>query len=175
MIDVKKASEKIAELGMLSFFPTEPFARAAVVALVCGMAEDNSQVDWLVRRCNNIWSKWEGPSELRSVFCSKFRPRDGVEAYSLLPQFADGIPSEEESLSHEERIRLEVQSYKRISGRSEPATDFPTNLSDLIDLVRYDPPAEERKYKPQRIEDIHAQTEEIKRQQAENRARMASA
>lgn len=130
MIDVRKAAEKIAQLGMLSFFPTEQNARAGVVTLVCEMAETNDQVNWLVRRCLQLWSKWEGPAELRAVFCSKFRPRDGFERYSKLPEFVEGIPTERESL----------QPQRAIAGSPAPLLlsddtvrdNFPTDVFGLL-------------------------------------------
>jgi hypothetical protein len=130
MIDVRKAAEKIAQLGMLSFFPTEQHARAGVVALVCEMASDSAQVDWLVRRCLQLWSKWEGPGELRAVFCSKFRPRDGVEVCSLLPQFADGIPSERESIAPL-LVNSEIPVIPLLAGETVP-NDFPMDVFQLL-------------------------------------------
>jgi hypothetical protein len=126
MIDVRKAAEKIAQLGMLPFFPTEQNARVGIVALVCEMADGNSQVDWLVRRCLQLWSRWEGPGELRAVFCSKFRPRDGVEAYSLLPQFEEGIPSE-----REQAPQLEPATTRQIEG-TVTHEDFPQDVFQLL-------------------------------------------
>lgn len=97
MIDTKKATKSLARLTLLKFFPADPTARAEIVLLVCRMAHTNEQVNWLAERTLGLWNDWEGPRELRAVFCSKFRPADGIEAYSALERFADGIPSETES------------------------------------------------------------------------------
>jgi hypothetical protein len=130
MIDVRKAAEKIAQLGMLSFFPTEQNARAGVVALVCEMAETNDQVGWLVRRCLQLWSKWEGPAELRAVFCSKFRPRDGVDCYSQLEQFADGIPAEIESAAP--RLAITGSQAPKFLPDDAVRDDFPQDVFGLL-------------------------------------------
>lgn len=97
MIDVRKATESLGGLALLKFFPSDDFARTELLKLVCEMAGTNEQIDWLVKRCRNLWNTWEGPHELRAVFCSKYKPTDGIEAYSDLPRFLDGIPSERES------------------------------------------------------------------------------
>ncbi len=96
MIDVRLATESIGRMALLKFFPADPAARAELVKLACEMASTNEQIDWLVQRCRNRWNQWEGPLEFRALLCSKYKPADGIEAYSSLPQHADGIPSEAE-------------------------------------------------------------------------------
>ena len=96
-MDVKLASEKIAELTLMKFFPAEKQARAALVQMVCGMATTNEQVDWLVRRALALYNEWPGPRELRALFCSRWKPRDGIEARStvyLADETGGGFPSE---------------------------------------------------------------------------------
>jgi hypothetical protein len=82
----------VAELGALQFFPAEPQPRRAIVRMVCEMASSKEQVQWLVNRTIALHKEWPGPRELRAIFCSKFKPRDGIEAGSLV--YVDGIPSE---------------------------------------------------------------------------------
>lgn len=104
MIDTKRATEDIARLAMLKYFPADQSARAEIVILACSMAADNDQVAWLVQRCLQLWNEWEGPRELRAVFCSRYRPADGTEAYSQLRRFEDGIPSER--IAEPERLQI---------------------------------------------------------------------
>lgn len=82
----------IADLSILRFFPNEPAARLAIVRMAGEMADNEEQVRWLVRRTLNLHNEWPGPLEFRAVFCSKFRPRDGIEKHSEI--YPDGIPSE---------------------------------------------------------------------------------
>ncbi len=96
MIDVRRAAESLSELSLLPYFPTDESARAALVGLMSSAASNNEQIEWTVAKCLAHWDKWEGPHELRALLCSKFRPADGVEVYSRLPQFADGIPSDDD-------------------------------------------------------------------------------
>ena len=103
MMTIREIAPLVARLGALPYFPpvTDDNARLAVAEIFASMAKDEAQVRWTVSRCLQLWDKWEGPHELRAVLCSKFKPADGVEAGSSLPQFADGIPSESEARNRE--------------------------------------------------------------------------
>ncbi len=84
MVNVKKATDQIAKLALMKFFPADPAARLALVGMVCGMASTDEQIEWLVRRAIVVFNEWPGPMELRALFCSRWKPRDGHEAYSVL-------------------------------------------------------------------------------------------
>lgn len=131
MIDVKKATRTLGGLALLKFFPADDFARVELVSIVCEMASTNEQIEWLVKRARNAWNQWEGPRELRALFCSKFKPADGVECYSALPQFADGIPSEDESAAAPPR--LPASARREIASR-EPVTASPSIAAVVSDL-----------------------------------------
>ncbi len=93
-MNVREITGQVARLGALPYFPSDDDARIAIAEVFAEAAVTIEQVKWTVKHCLKIWDKWEGPHELRAVLCSRFRPADGVEAFSRLPQFADGIPSE---------------------------------------------------------------------------------
>ncbi len=84
MVDVKRATNEIAKLSLLKFFPADPMARAGLVEMDCGFSESNIQIEWLVRRALVVFNEWPGPHELRALFCSRWKPQDGNEAYSVL-------------------------------------------------------------------------------------------
>jgi hypothetical protein len=87
-------NELVSELAILPFYPSEPGARLAVVRMVGDMAHNEEQVRWLVSAMTSgAFSKWEGPGELRAVFCMKFRPRDGIECASAI--YPDGMTREQ--------------------------------------------------------------------------------
>jgi hypothetical protein len=97
MVDVKKATEQIAKLTLMKFFPQEKQARAALVEMVCSMAGDNERIEWLVRRALVLFNEWPGPKELRALLCSRWKPADGVEAYSsvyISDENGGGFPTE---------------------------------------------------------------------------------
>jgi hypothetical protein len=91
-MNVAEVTDIMSELTLLKYFPGDPGARIALVGMVCRMASDETQVRWLVDRMFRLYNEWPGHMELRACFCSKFRPRDGVNAHSEI--YRDGIPSE---------------------------------------------------------------------------------
>ena len=82
----------VASMGGMKFFPSDPAARAAIVETVGDMAENEEQVRWLTKRMRSMYAEWPGEIELRACFCSRFRPRDGINRCSSV--FPDGISSE---------------------------------------------------------------------------------
>lgn len=84
MVNVKRAAESLGKLSLMKYFPSDQNAQAALVEIVCGFAYDNEKIDWLVRRALAIFNEWPGPRELRALYCSRWAPSDGQEAYSTL-------------------------------------------------------------------------------------------
>ena len=87
------AASAVSKFGLMSFFPSgDPEVRAALVSILLEMVETKEQLDWLVNRALQLHGKWPGVAELRALYCSRWKPRDGIETYSLI--YPDGIPSE---------------------------------------------------------------------------------
>lgn len=82
----------VQDLAALKFFPSNVGVRLAVVRVVRDMATSDQQVQWLVRRALQLFDSWEGPRELRALFCSRYKPRDGIEATSSV--YPEGFPPE---------------------------------------------------------------------------------
>lgn len=120
MIDTQQATRDMARLSVLKFFPSDQTARAEIVLMACQMAHTNEDIAWLAKRCLELWNDWEGPREMRAVFCSKFRPADGIEAYSQLTRFGDGIPSE----TSPESLQLGGGTVRQIAEPRETAEDL---------------------------------------------------
>lgn len=102
----------IAQFGMLRFFPADEFAKAAVMQLLERMAQDAEQVNWLVRTILETYDDWPGPRELRAVFCTRYKPADGVEADLTAGRLAARIEMRQIE-QHEETKRLS-EPAKRI-------------------------------------------------------------
>lgn len=137
MIDAKKATESLARMSLLKFFPADDYARAELVRFVGDMATTNEQVEWLVTRCLQLWNAWEGPKELRAIFCSKFKPADGVEAYSDLPQFVDGIPSE--NADYTTALPAPADAKRLTAAECTAAPSVAETLADLARATRMPP------------------------------------
>jgi hypothetical protein len=88
----KRTLELLGRLALLRFFPAGNEAvMEALMVLVGAMCETEDQVRWLVERMTSgIYAEWPGPQEMRACYCSRFRPRDGINAYSQV--YPDGLP-----------------------------------------------------------------------------------
>lgn len=86
----------LQELRMLPYFPNDEYVMVGLVRLAGSMCETEDQVRWLVNRMTRgLYSQWPGPQEMRACYCSKFRPKDGINACSTV--YIDGLPSEKTS------------------------------------------------------------------------------
>ncbi len=86
----------VESMTAIPYFPSEPAARALIgneLQRMCGSME---QAMWLVRRLTQLYSHWPGLVETRAVYCSKYRPCDGIEADSAV--YLDGVPSEKQQM-----------------------------------------------------------------------------
>ncbi len=91
MVNVKEATRQVGKLALLKYFPGDETARLTLVGMVCELASTDEQVEWLVRRALAVFTEWPGPYELRALYCSRWKPCDGTEAYSaLFPATEDG-------------------------------------------------------------------------------------
>jgi hypothetical protein len=113
----------VAELTSLRHFPTQPAGQIAVMKLVGAMASDIKQVRWLVDRMHFLFNEWPGPRTMRIVFCSKFKPQDGIDISGPCEQFPDGIPSE--------NPRLEAPSYPQLAA----GTIGPVSENKRLDMA----------------------------------------
>lgn len=104
-------SEAVGRLACLRYFPTDPNARAEIMRVLDRMVGGIEQLEWLVRTMIDEVGEWQGPRELRGVFCTRYRPADGIEAWCATGKFS--------AEAMENRAALESAGY-----RSLPAPDF---------------------------------------------------
>jgi hypothetical protein len=102
-VSEKHIVDAVDELGMLRMFPSTNGARLGIMKLLGRMVERKDQLDWLVSTMVNRVGEWRGPAEMRGVYCSRFKPFDGIEADCInTPGFT---PDEQEAKAlakHEE-------------------------------------------------------------------------
>lgn len=89
----EEAMKAVQRMGILKYFPSDDIAREEISAMLIDMIETDqwgtaqSKLDWLIRALRDNVGEWPGPKELRGVYCCKFRPSDGIEAFSTLAGF----------------------------------------------------------------------------------------
>lgn len=128
----------VGKLTMLRFFPAEPITRAGIMELLDRMVGTVEQLDWLTRTMIDQVGEWKGPMELRGVFCTRFKPADGVEAWSSIAGFT---ASDSEAAYSQEHPKLNGRDVKALPSASEikalplPPEEIEAN-QDVVDLVR---------------------------------------
>lgn len=90
-IDVTDAARLVNELAVLAYFPAETEARGVLARELVNICPNIIEARWLVTRFCQLFSRWPGPRELRAVYCSRNKPRDGFEISST--EFPDGVPT----------------------------------------------------------------------------------
>ena len=76
------AAVAVSRLALMAFFPGDPDTRSAMIWALLQFVETEEQLDWLVARALKLYTRWPGVGEIRALYCSRFKPKDGVESYS---------------------------------------------------------------------------------------------
>jgi len=130
MLNFAEMSAIVGKLGgTMKFFPGDVDARMGIVEAIGEMASDLDQVRWLAKWLPKRYQEWPGMHEVRALFCTKFKPRDGVEVYSTV--YLDGIPSERETEP------LALKSGARQIEAGEPVSADPELALVVINLVQH--------------------------------------
>ena len=102
----RELTEAVKQLGILRYFPNEPGSREAVMELLERMVESPEALRWLVRAMIDEVGEWRGPKELRGVYCTRFNPADGVEAWCSSGPFS--------AEAMESRAAIESANYRAL-------------------------------------------------------------
>jgi hypothetical protein len=96
MLNPVIVTKLLRRLQILRFFPSDDDSIKGLLSLVNSLATDDDQVEWLVSRMlSGLYNEWPGPIELRAVFCTRFKPKDGYSiAGSLKYPGDEGIPGQ---------------------------------------------------------------------------------
>lgn len=88
MISIESAAASIAAMeALIPFFPRDTNAQDYILAALRKMIATEEQLRWLTETAINSIQKWEGLPQLRGLFCSHFRPADGIEMECSVPGF----------------------------------------------------------------------------------------
>jgi len=152
--------QMLAELAVLPFFPAgNESVLIALARLVGQMCRTEDEVRWLVdRMTSGIYSAWPGPQEMRACFCSKFRPKDGLNAYSTV--YPDGIPLSEP------RPRIEPPAVRAFLTAPEPAPEGEEESrfhKDWMAITQADVDEAVRKHREEKARQERAKQEKAKR------------
>ena len=170
----QRVAEILEELRALPMFPNEPSVMAALMRLCGNMCSDEAQVRWLVNRMTSgIYAQWPGPAEMRACFCCRYRPKDGVSAYSTV--YPDGLPPDPTAPP---RAGIMAPERKELPSGHVASADAQLDrrirmLADVKDMNRSRNPVAQKSesVSPERRAEIQSQIDAIERQNRETRAR----
>ncbi len=80
------ARKLVISFSMLKFFPADESTRVEIAKLVIDLCGSAEEAIWLRERVSAEWNEWNGPRELRALFCRRFRPADGITAETEKPE-----------------------------------------------------------------------------------------
>lgn len=78
----------VRAMAAIPFFPTDEYAQQAIMTEIGKFVDREDGLKWLFDAAMNTMRKWEGIPELRGLYCTRFKPADGVEAISTLPGYS---------------------------------------------------------------------------------------
>jgi hypothetical protein len=99
------------------------------------MCSSPAEIAWLACEMVNVVGEWNGPKELRGVFCSRYRPADGIEMDSTHPAYTADA-GEQRSLEAPVRLML--------TAAPDQQNHEPFKIDPRI-LAKFELPPEERR------------------------------
>ena len=97
-------------------FPTERGARKAIMGLLWRMVDTKEKLDWLTATMIDRVGTWHGPSELRGVYCTRFKPADGIEGICAISHGFTGADCEAEAARQAPKPLGRAEAQKLIDG-----------------------------------------------------------
>lgn len=100
------AAQCIAEISTLKFFPGDEIARMALMKDLVRMANQPAELGELARRVRLHYNEWPGPREIRGVFCTFAKPKDGfreagvTDAGTLASEIESRVIEAHEDVKH---------------------------------------------------------------------------
>jgi len=113
------ATQAVSKFGLMAFFPGDPDTRSALVWALMQLVETEDQLDWLVSRALKLYPRWPGVGEIRALYCSRFKPKDGVEGYSEV--YEGGFPHESPAPQIPPKREVVTTADQKLTGQIQAA------------------------------------------------------
>lgn len=116
-------------VGNVAYFPAEPVPVANIAVECSRFIEDRIKLTWLVDVFIHQVGSWKGTKEFRGVYCTRFRPMDGIEAWSTISGFT---AADSESLTYERHMQLtgEEKEQRQLSA-GRPVKALPLTPEEI--------------------------------------------
>lgn len=96
----KDLNAAVEELAAIPYFPQGSGARLAIAVQMGKFVENNQKLRWLVDSAVTAMDEWRGVGELRGLYCTRYKPSDGIERHSTLPGYT---PADNEARYEQEQ------------------------------------------------------------------------
>lgn len=112
----------VARLALLPYFPHGEMAAAVVMTELGRFVDRPERLRWLVDTAMARMTKWEGIAQLRALYATRWKPRDGVE----------GVPCAIPGFTPDDCERLHIEKAAEMNSKQLMAGDGP-RLKELRD------------------------------------------
>ena len=109
-IEKKVFQMAAARLALLPFFPVGDVPMALVMGELERIAHTPERLTWLVDTTMAKCAKWEGPAQLRALYSTRWKPKDGVEGVAC--SIVGHTPEENEARFLESSTKLKALPTK---------------------------------------------------------------
>ncbi len=139
-------SKAVEFMGSIKFFPKESGAQEGIMRSLSDFVCDQKQLEWLTKTAVNFMPEWGGVTQLRALYCTRWKPLDGLEGgFCTVPGYTPndnegraieapsqmalpaGTPSET-TLDDAEKRRI-TELAEQVKQRAEP-TSRPRRAGD---------------------------------------------
>lgn len=122
---------------LIPFFPKDEIAQRMIADQLERFINNQQELLWLTATaCGSLrdWERAGGLPELRGLFCTRFKPADGIVAYSTTPGYtASDLEARFFTQEREDNDRsLEEYKRERLTAPTEDQAAFPLPKPKLI-------------------------------------------
>src|SRR5258706_12940211 len=114
--------------SMIPFFPKDDIGQKIITASLAKFVNTQDELEWLtVVACESIrdWDKGGGLPELRGLFCTRFKPADGITQYCTTPGYTATDLEAQFFAKEREQNEQRYEEFKRLAGPDAEAFPLP--------------------------------------------------
>jgi len=109
-ISDKELEMAAARLALLPFFPAGEVSMSLVMGELERIAHNPERLEWLVDTILSKCAKWEGPAQLRALYSTRWKPKDGMEGVEC--SIAGHTPDDNEARLIEDHAKFKALPNK---------------------------------------------------------------
>jgi hypothetical protein len=110
---LEQIESAVSELAAIPFFPAESGARFAIMRSVEQFVSGSRELRWLIDAAVNHMREWKGAAELRGLYCTRFKPLDGIEESCSLRGFTAADSEAAYLLEESDRKHGEISAARK--------------------------------------------------------------